>query len=114
MENTKDLEKILRSIQEKMNPLSRKVSKDLIFNIGTGKSAKQETVEFLLNVNKIDQKACEGFVIQCIKDLKRFEERIADHKFLNVTNEGASYRLKGANNKLMAVKTFQNLIELQY
>ena len=75
MKNTRDLEKIVRSIQENMNPFSEEVNKDLLFNIGTGKSSKQETAEFLLNVNKIGQKAREGFIIQCIKDPKRFEKK---------------------------------------
>ena len=111
MKNTRDLEKLLRSIQENMNPFSEEVNKDLLFNIGTGKSSKQETAEFLLNVNKIGQKAREGFIIQCIKDPKRFEERIPRHKILNFANEGASYSLRGANNKLMAVERFSTFLE---
>ena len=67
MKNTRDLEKILRSIPENMNPFSEEVNKDILFNMGTGKSSKQETAEFLLNFNKIGEKACEGFIIQCIK-----------------------------------------------
>ena len=46
-----------------MNPFNEEVNKDLLFNIGTGKSSKQETAEFLLNVNKIGQKAREAFII---------------------------------------------------
>ena len=71
MKNTRDLEKILRSIQENMNPFSEEVNKDIPFNIDTGKSTKQEIAEFLLNVKKIGQKAREVFIIQCIKDPKR-------------------------------------------
>ena len=97
MKNTRDLE-ILRSIQEDMNPFSEEENKDLLFNIGSGKSSKQETAEFLLNVNKIGQKARESFIIQCIKDPKRFEEGTLRHKILNFANEGASYSLRGANN----------------
>ena len=93
MKNIRDLQKILRSIQESMNSFSGEVNKDLLFNIGksSGKSSKQETAEFLLNVNKIGQKAQEGFIIQCIKDRKRFEECIPFHKILNFANEMASY-----------------------
>ena len=83
MKNTRDLEKILRSIQENMNPFIKDMNKELLFNTGTGKSSKQETAEFLLNVNKIGQKAREDFIIQSIKDPKRFEERIPRHKILN-------------------------------
>ena len=39
-----------------MNPFNEEVNKYLLFNIGTGKSSKQETAEFLLGVNKIGQK----------------------------------------------------------
>ena len=37
MKNTRDLKKILRSIQESMNPFSEEVNKDLLLNKGTGK-----------------------------------------------------------------------------
>ena len=84
-------------------------NKDRLFNIGTGKSSKQEAAEFLLNVIKIGQKASEGFIIQCITDPKRFEERIPRHKILNFASEGASYSLRGANNKLIAVEMVQGL-----
>ena len=103
MKNTRNLEKILTSIQEKMNPFSEEVNKDVLFNIGTGKSSKQEAAEFLLNVKKIGQKAREGFIIPYIKDSKLFEECIPRNKILNFVNEGASYSLTGAN-KLMAVE----------
>ena len=109
MKNTRDLEKIVRSIQENMNPFSEEVNKYLLFNIGTGKSSKQETAEFLLNVKKIGQKAREGFIIQSVKDPKCFEERILRHKILNFANEGAPYSLRGSNNKLMAVEMVLNL-----
>ena len=55
MKNTRDLEKILRSIQENMNAFRQKVNKDLLFKIGTGKLSKEETAEFLLSVNKFGQ-----------------------------------------------------------
>ena len=62
-----------------------------------------------MNVNKIGLKAYECFIIQCIKDPKRFEERIPRHKILSFANEGASYSLRGANNKLMAVEMVRDL-----
>ena len=109
MKNTKDLEKILTSIQENMKHFSEEVNKDLRFNIGTGKSSKRQAAEFLLNVNKIGQKEREGFIYQCIKDPERFEERKPRHKNLNFSNEGASYSLRGANNKLMGVEMVRDL-----
>ena len=53
MKNTRDLEKTSRRIQKNMNPFSEEVNKELLSSIGNGKSSKQETAEFLLNVNKI-------------------------------------------------------------
>ena len=91
-----------------MNHFSEEVNKDILLNIGTGKSSKQEAAEILLNVNKIGQEARKGFIISCIKDPKRFEECISRHKILNFTSKGASYSLTGANNKLMAVEMARN------
>ena len=107
MKNTRDLEKILRSIEENMNHFNREVTKDILYNIGTGKSSKQEAAEPLLNVNKIGQKAREGFIIPCMKDPKRFEECVPHHKILNFASKGASYSLTGAN-KLMTVEMVRN------
>ena len=109
MKNTRDLEKILRSVQENMNPSSEEENKELLFNIGTGKSCKQETAEFSLNVNKIGQKSLEDFIIQYIKDLKLFEECVRRHKILNFGNESVSFSLRGANNKLIAVEMVRDL-----
>ena len=53
MKNTRSLQKILRSIHDKMNPSSEQDNKDRLFNISTGKLSKQETSEFLSNANKI-------------------------------------------------------------
>ena len=44
-----------------------------------------------------------------LKYPKRFEERIPRQKILDVSNEGASYSLRGANNKLMAVEMVRDL-----
>ena len=63
MKNTRDVEIIQRSIQENMSSFSKEMNKDLLFNIGTDKSSKQETAEFLLNVNKIGPKGRKGFII---------------------------------------------------
>ena len=64
----------------------------------------------MLNVNKIGQKAHEGFIIQCIMDPKRSEECISHHKILSFANESASsYSLTAANNKLMAFEMVQDL-----
>ena len=46
-----------------MNSFCKEMNKDLLFNIGTGKSSKQEIAEFLLNVNKIGPKGRKGFII---------------------------------------------------
>ena len=50
-----------------------------------------------------------GFFIQSIKNPKRFEERIPRYKILSFANKGASYSLRGANNKLMAVVIVRDL-----
>ena len=59
---------------------------------------------------RLVKKAREGFIIQCVKDPKCFEKRIPRHKILNFVNEGASYSLRVANNKLMAVEMVQDLL----
>ena len=64
-----------------------------------------------MNVNKIGKKAHEVLIIQCIKDPKHYEECILRHKILDFANEGASFSLRGANNRLMAVEMVGDLFE---
>ena len=64
-----------------------------------------------MNVNKIGKNAREVLIIQCIKHPKRCEECILCHKILDFANEGASFSLRGANNRLMAVEMVRDLFE---
>lgn len=44
------LEKLISTIEQNLNPFSKEIEKDLLFNIVPGKSANESTANFLLNV----------------------------------------------------------------
>ena len=56
MKNTKEFEKMSRSIQENMKLFSEEASKGLLFNIGTGKWSKQEISDFCWMLTKLVKK----------------------------------------------------------
>ena len=53
--NNKGLTKLLTAITNTMNPFSREVDSSNLFNIATGKAAKEETSSFLLNITSMGQ-----------------------------------------------------------
>ena len=58
----KDLEKLLDTIIETMNPFSSTIDKDHLFNISTGKAANDETSDYLLNVESIGSRSKDIFI----------------------------------------------------
>ena len=51
--NASDMSMITSNIEQTMNPFSDEICPDYLYNIGSGKAAKEETAHFLLNCQKI-------------------------------------------------------------
>ena len=107
--NTGHMLKLLETIPEHMNPFSKDLDKEILYNLGTGKSAQIETADFLLSVVKIGRKAQTDFINECIEDPARFEKPLAKQKICNFAKEQAQYRLRGADNKIVAVEMMRDL-----
>ena len=107
--NAADLANILNMLKQTMNPFSRKLDKDSLFNIGSGKSASEETKNFLLSVIKIGETAQNTFVNECTENRDRFEnETIKRQKLSTFANEGAKRKLK-KNGQVKEVKMERDL-----
>ena len=65
-QNLIHLAKLTKIIKLTMNYFLCNIKKIFLFNIISGKSAKDEVVSFLLNVESTGWEACEKFIEECI------------------------------------------------
>ena len=107
--NCTDLNKIICTIQESLNPFSEQIPKDQLYNIGSGKAASSDTSEFLLNVGSIGSELRETFIGECIEDSTRFERRIQKRKIFTFATEGQKYKLRGKDDKIVEVRMERDL-----
>ena len=107
--NSKDVSQIIKHIGETMNPFSEEISKEHLFNIASGKAAKDETKHFLLSIAEMWKETKESFISECVKRPERFEERIARIKLQTFANDGKRFKMKGTDNKIIAVSMIRAL-----
>ena len=107
--NTADFLRIGKAIDETMNPFSKDIDPHHLFNIATGKSASDDTCNFLLDVASIGKKAREKFIAECIADPERFEKSLKKVKLSTFANEGVVKAVKGATKRLYEVKMERDL-----
>ena len=107
--NCTDLNKIITTIQESLNPFSKETPKDQLYNIGSGKAASTDTSKFLLNVNRIGSESREAFISECIADSTRFERRLQKRKIFTFATEGQKYKLRDNNDKIVEVRMERDL-----
>ena len=107
--NTADFLRIGKAIDETMNPFSKDIDPHHLFNIATGKSASDDTCNFLLDVASIGKKAREKFISECISDPERFEKSLKKIKLSTFANEGVVKAVKGATKRLYEVKMERDL-----
>ena len=72
-----------------MNPFSKELDKDSMLNIGSGKSASDETKRFLLSVGSVGEESQINFINEC-NEVDRFEnEVIKRQKNVNIWTRGS-------------------------
>ena len=103
-EHSQELKKLMEAIESTMNPFSINITKERLFNISTGKAARPETENFLLNIAEIGTIARDDFIDECCNDPSRFVERIKRTKVQTFSTESGKYRVKtAADNKMISV-----------
>ena len=107
--NCTDLNEIITTIQESLNPFSKETPKDQLYNIRSGKAASTDTSKFLLNVNRIGPELRETFISECIADSTRFERRLQKRKIFTFATKGQKYKLRGNNDKIVEVRMERDL-----
>ncbi|CAG9760201.1 unnamed protein product [Ceutorhynchus assimilis] len=83
--STDQLKKLIANIRQNMNPFSSTLDGNYLYNISSGKAAKADAAEFLLNVEKIGNEQREKFINECAEDGKRFESVIKRNKVYSFT-----------------------------
>ena len=107
--NNTDLHTIKTAIEETMNPFSDTLDKDTLYNIGTGKSASIETTKFLLHAVDIGSIKRKEFISECLKEPKRFEESITRQKVNTFATEVGLHKIRGSDQKVVAVSMVRDL-----
>ena len=62
------LKKLKDMIADTLNPFNSQVDPNFLYNIGTGKAAKDSTAAFLLNCVAIGERERKQFIDECSKD----------------------------------------------
>jgi len=107
--NIRDVQNIITTIEENMNPFQGDIDPNHLFNIGSGKSASNETAEFLLHVVEKGEQQRLKFIEECIERPERFEESITRNKLMTFSNEGKRYKITGADKKLTSAEMVRDL-----
>ena len=103
------LNKILSIIYETLNPFNVNVDKSHLFNIATGKSAKEETTAFLLSIYQTDSEMTQKFTEECRKEPKHFKERINHRKLYTFQTECGRKKIDGKDGKVVAACMVRNI-----
>ena len=74
--NWQHMAKIIILVGKTMNPSSENIPKEQLYNTRSGKTASQETTNFLLTCKQIGSNAREKFIEEDIADKKCFEKKI--------------------------------------
>ena len=90
-QNCHQLEKIISSINDTMNPFASTIEKEHLFNIANGKAALGGTADFLNNVWTIGFSARDCFIKDCNDDPNAYQNPIKRQKIKNFASEAGSY-----------------------
>ena len=89
-------------IGKKLNPFDFNFDKNHLFNIATGKSAKEESAAVLLSIYQTSCEMRQKFTEECRKESKRFEERTNRHKLYTFQTECGRKKISNKDEKAIA------------
>ena len=108
-QNCHQLEKIISSINDTMNPFASTIEKEHLFNIANGKAVLGETANSLTNVWTIGFSAHDCFIKDCNDDPNVYQNPIKGQKIKNFTSEAVSYKVSSKNKSLVSVSRIHDL-----
>ena len=96
-------------IADTLNPFNSQVDPNFLYNIGTGKAAKDSTAAFLLNCVAIDERERKQFIDECSKDPQRFEKPIKRQKLETFASELGKHKIKVKDGRTIAACYMRDL-----
>ena len=109
-QNCHQLEKIISSINDTMNPFASTIEKEHLFNIANGKTALGETADFLTNVWIIGFSARDCFIKDCNDDPNAYQNPIKRQKIKNFASEAGSYKVSSLLSVSMSHDLFGSIL----
>ena len=94
----KDLKKLLKQIEDSVNPLELEVGTPLV-NISTGKAVPDEVAHSLTSIFTVGAEMHSKFITECIADPSRFEKSIQRNKLLTFVKQCVRNRRTDLNSK---------------
>ncbi|KAH9633488.1 hypothetical protein HF086_013165 [Spodoptera exigua] len=107
--NNKQLQKIVATFNQFINPFGLEVPKDQLINISSGKSASPPVEEFLLNVEANGDNLRKSFISECQPDIRRFEKAIKKTSIDNFSKDCEKKKKIQVGGKIQEVKIQRDL-----
>lgn len=84
---TDQVNKFLNLVSENIDPFSDELNRAKLFNLSTGKAAKEDTTYFLMNFEDNGTKQMKTFIEECKADHKRFDRPLKKNSIKNFSME---------------------------
>ncbi|KAF7990491.1 hypothetical protein HCN44_000296 [Aphidius gifuensis] len=106
--NINTMNQFKTTLEKNMDPFDLNIQTDLLFNISSGKAAKNRTTQFLLSVEESGRKLREKFINECAINPDRLEQPIKKNQIFNFSSENIKKKIKVAN-KVQEIRMQRNL-----
>ncbi len=101
--DNEDKQKIIKQIEETMNPLKGSSSDANLYCITIGKAASESVKVDLLGCKTFGHQRCEDFKTESFQDPNRFERPLSRSKLKNFASDGTKVRLSGKDKKVREI-----------
>lgn len=106
--SSSQLQKLINTIEEHINPFDPTLDENSLFHISTGRAADENVADFLLNVEKKGEELRNTFINECALDKDRFDRSLKMNNIMNFTSLQTKKKMKVAG-KLLEVRLQRDL-----
>ena len=94
---------------KQQTPFSSNIDQTILIDIATGKSASEETANFLLNIDALGKSSREKFITECIAKRTRFEQKLTKQKVRTFATETNKFKLTSKTEKTVTTPMMRDL-----
>ena len=99
--DNKHVKQVIEAIENSMNPFSKNLVNEELFNLASGRALKESATIFLLNCFTDGVKMRDTFITECVENSQRFEKPIKRVALQTFGNSGKVVKTRGADGKVM-------------